>query len=284
MAEEERLTKAERRKRKREQRKREEAEQARRERRRTIITGLTSVVVVGLVGLVVWQALAGGSDEIEEAVELSATQVTDAREAAGCEVVDQRTQFARDHFDSEAAAPPPDRLYAVRPSHGGSHTGSTHPLVDSSSSQLSELSTTHNLEHGAVTVWYDPEMVSGDTVGAMEAWSERLNDSGFASQRGAAGVFVAPFTDPGLTDGTGVAMRAWGIAIDCDSWNETAANGFVLQYFGTHGIAPEASLGPFPEGTLAWDGDPLPGGFEGAQPDEPLPDQHTPTPSPTATG
>ncbi len=262
MAEEERLTKAERRKRKREERQREQQREARRRLRRRIITGVSTVAVLALVGSVVWQAFFATGDELGETVTLTAAEVTEARSGAGCEVVDQRTDFNRQHFTSEQAAPAPDGIYAVRPSHGGPHVESPLPLVSSSDDQLPEVTTTHNLEHGALIVWYDPEQVPAGTVGEIEQWSERLNESGFANTRGGAGIFVAPYTDPGIPGDAAVAMRGWGIAIDCDQWSRTAADGFVLQYFGTHGIAPEApTLGPYPEGTIAWEGEPLDNGF-----------------------
>lgn len=264
MAEEERLTKAERRERKREERRREKARQARRQTRRRILTGLGTVAILALVGTVIWQAFAG-QDELSEPVALTAEEVTAARTSASCEIVDRAVELDQTHLQSADQAPPLAQVYPrVRPSHGGPHLAQAHPLVtDGSDRQLSEFATTHNLEHGSVIMWYDPEAVGDGVVGEMEAWSERLNESGFANLRGGSGIFVSPYTDPGLPEGTAVAMRAWGVAMDCGEWSETTANAFVLQYFGTHGIAPEApNLGPYPADTVVWDGEPLPGVFD----------------------
>lgn len=284
MAEEERLSKAERRKRKREAQRKKAAERTRRQLRRRVLTGLGTLAVLALVGAVLWQAFSGGS-ELAEPVTLAADDVREARAAASCELADRVTEFAStEHIPSRDQAPPLEQIYPrVRPSHGGPHLGAPHPLiVDGSDRQLDELATTHNLEHGAVIVWYDPEAVDGGTVAEMEAWSETLNDSGFANLQGGSGIFVSPYTDPGLAEGTAVAMRAWGVAMDCAEWNRTAADGFVAQYYGTHGIAPEAAaFAVYPEDTIVWEDDePLPNTFQpgGEVPEEP----DDPTPEPTS--
>lgn len=291
MAEEERLTKAERRKRKREAQRRKAAEQSRRRLRRRILTGLGTLAVLALVGAVLWQAFSGGS-ELAEPVALTADEVREARATASCELVDRVVEFpSTRHIPSRDQAPPLEQLYPrVRPPHGGPHLETPHPLiVDGSDRQLDELTTTHNLEHGAVIVWYDPEAVDDETIAAMESWSETLNDSGFANIQGGSGLFVSPYTDPGLPEGTAVAMRAWGVAMDCAAWNRTAADAFVLQYYGTHGIAPEAAtFALYPEDTIVWEGNPLPNTFQpgGEAPgDTTNPDgaTTTPEPEPTAT-
>jgi hypothetical protein len=127
----------------------------------------------------------------------------------------------------------------------------THPLVrDGADSQLDVLALGHNLEHGAVMAWYDPEQVDNATIAAMEQWSEQLNNTGFAMPAAGAGIFVAPFTDPGISSGEAIALRSWNLGVDCGSWNETAANSFVIETFGQRGGAPEGV--PFPDGTIGY--------------------------------
>lgn len=250
MAERERLTKRERRERAREERRRKEEEARKRARRQQMTTAAAGVLVVLAVAWVVVNALGGGPEAV--AIELAQADVDAARSAAGCEVVDERLEFDRDHYEP-ASAPPADALYGdqVRPTHGGPHFFQTAGLVtDGSSSQLDERATTHNLEHGAVIVWYDPEQVEGDTIAEMEDWSERLNDAGFGNTRSGGGIFVSPYTEPGIASGKAVALRAWGIAVDCSRWDEDAAHGFVIDRYGTHGAAPERTLSPYPDGVL----------------------------------
>lgn len=263
MAEEERLTKAERRAKKRAERKRRQAASSDRDWQQLAKNAaITLGVLAGAAG-VIWLAFFAGPESIDEAIVLSAAEVEEARAAAGCEIVNTQLEFERAHFEPNQA-PPANTLYTtIRPTHGGPHFVQTHPLiVGGSDSQLDERATTHNLEHGSIIAWYDPEAVEGGAVGDMEAWSEALNDSGFSNSRAGGGIFVSPYTDPGISSGKAVALRAWGVAMDCDEWDRTVANSFVLQYFGTHSpIAPEGNLNPFPEELLQWEGEGLENAF-----------------------
>lgn len=251
MAEQERLTKKERRELARQERKVKEAEAAKKARRQRLTTILVSTLVIAGVAAIVAQAFLGG-DDLGEAITVEAAAYEDARSTAGCEVVSDQPLAERSHLDP-ASAPPADVLYAgaPRPTHSGSHFSATHPIDrDGLESQGEERQLTHNLEHGAVILWYDPEQVDDATVTAMQDWAEQLNDAGFAIPRGAGAVFVSPYTEPGISSGKAIALRAWGYAVDCDAWDETVGNGFVIERFGTHGPAPENFLSPYPEGVL----------------------------------
>lgn len=252
MADEQRLTKKERLAQARAERKEKEALEAQRARRQRWTTyGVTALILLG-VGAIVWQAFAGG-DETIEGETIAQADYEQAREAASCEVISDQPLEARDHLDP-AGAPPADVIYAnaPRPTHSGPHFSATHPVVeDGLESQGEERALTHNLEHGAVIVWYDPEQVEDGTVSEIENWAEALNESGFSSQGGGA-IFVSPYTEPGIQSGKPIALRAWGIAVDCGEWNETVGEGFVIEHYGTHGRAPENALSPYPEGVLAF--------------------------------
>jgi hypothetical protein len=248
VAERERLTKKERQARSREERKRQEAEQAAKRKRSTLRNGLVTALIVGIVAAVILQAFLGGPDTIGDTILISSTEAEEARAAAGCEVLAEREPHPdRSHF-SASQAPPADALYDdPRPTHSGSHTESVHPIVASgASSQIDERSTTHNLEHGAVIAWYDPDQVDRGTAAEMGDWSATLNNSGFRFDRAGTAVFVSPFEEPGISSGKAVAFRAWGTAMDCDEWDETVANAFVIDHFGSHGIGPERLCCPYP--------------------------------------
>jgi hypothetical protein len=253
VAEQDRLTNKERKARARAERKQREEEAAKKAKRNRVRNGLVTAAIVGVVAAVLLQAFLGGPDTIDEEIVVASAAVDEGRDAAGCEVlVDGEPLPDSGHFEA-GQAPPLDSIYPeIRPTHSGPHTVQTHPVVDAASSQLDETSTTHNLEHGAIIAWYDPEQVDDDVVGAMADWAETLNDSGFRSQ-GGGGIMISPYEDPGISSGQALAFRAWGVAMDCDEWNEDVANGFVIDHYGTHGIAPERPISPFPEGTLAYD-------------------------------
>jgi hypothetical protein len=255
LAERERLTNKERRAQAREERKRKEAEAAAKRKRTTLRNGLVTAVIVAVVGAVLLQAFLGGPESIGDTILISSTDADDARQAAGCEVLADRDPLPdRSHFAANAA-PPADSLYTdVRPTHSGSHTESVHPIVASgASSQIDERSTTHNLEHGAIIAWYDPEQVDGGTAREMGDWSGTLNANGFRVDRAGTAIFVSPYEDPGISSGKAIAFRAWGTAMDCDEWDETVANAFVIENYGTHGIGPERVFAPYPADVLAFE-------------------------------
>ena len=248
MAEKERLTNKERRAKSREERKRKEAEAAQKRKRGNARNGLITFAIVAVIAAVVLQAFLGGPTSIDETILISSSEADEARLAAGCEVLVEREPLPdRTHFETNAA-PDADSIYGdVRPTHSGPHTVGVHPVTASASRQIDEVSTTHNLEHGTIIVWYDPDRVDGNVIGD---WAETLNANGFRRDAGGIGILTSPYTDPGISSGRAVALRAWGTAVDCDEWDETAANAFVIENFGTRGIGPERIAAGYPEEIL----------------------------------
>lgn len=252
VAEQERLTKKQRREKARAQRQRQEQLAAQRRRRSALRNGLVTLGVVALAGLLVFQAFFVGDDGLDEAILVSSDEVAQAEQAAGCETLVEREPLEEaGHFD-RAQTPPLDLIYPeIRPTHSGPHTPETVPPISGGApSQIDEVTSTHNLEHGAIIVWYDPEQVDEDTADAMGDWARTLNDSGFRQDQGGTVIFVSPYEEPGISSGKAVGLRAWGTAVDCDEWDETVGNGFVAQHYGTRGIGPEAAFGPYPDGVL----------------------------------
>ena len=278
MAEQERLTNKERREQARAERKRQEAEAAKKKKSGNLRNGVFTFAIVAIVAAVLLQAFTGGPESLEGEIELVSSEVEAAREAAGCEVLtDQEPLTDRQHFDS-ANQVDADTVYTdTRPTHSGPHTVGTHPVTPAASNQIDEISSTHNLEHGTIIVWWDPEQAA-DASGEIGSWAEQLNDSGFSRPAAGVGILSSPYEDPGIESGKAIAFRAWGTAMDCDTWDEDVAYGFVLDHFGVNGIGPERTLSTFPEGVLVYtDRDaedevendaPLDEGFEDVDPDE----------------
>lgn len=254
MAEKERLPKKERLAQARAERKRKE-EEARKQaqRKRTINTAATVGVlaVIAIILIPTFQRFFGGDGE--QQIELTAAAVADAREAAGCEVVAENQPQPEPYTHYEPAqAPPAETLYTVRPPHSGPHLiQPIAPVNGIPRNPIDERSSTHNLEHGAVIVWFDGEAVDGNTQRALEAWQQERADQGFVSARSGGAIFVSPVPE-GVTVDKPIAVRAWGQALDCDDWDETYADGFLIDYYGTHGIAPERTLTPYPDGALGY--------------------------------
>lgn len=281
MADQERLTNKQRRAKAREERSRKAQERARQRKRDAIRNSLIGLLVALAVAGLVYQAYFTGESGLEDAILVSSDEIEQAEQAAGCEtLVDREPLPEAGHFDRNNA-PSADLIYPdVRPTHSGPHTAQTLPAITGGSpTQLDERSATHNLEHGAIIVWYDPEQVDEGAIDEMEAWSSLLNESGFNSQAGAA-VYVSPYQEPGISSGKAVALRAWGTAVDCDEWSETVANGFVAQHYGTRGIGPEGAFGGYPEGVLEISDREV----EDAEPDDPAEGEGGEEPEPDADG
>jgi hypothetical protein len=254
VAERERLTNKERKALAREERKRKEAEAAKQRKRAQLRNGLITFAIVAVVAAVVLQAFLPDGTDLEDAILVSSSEAEVARVAAGCElVVDREPLEDRTHFENNAA-PDPDTIYGeVRPTHSGPHTIGVHPVLPAADRQLDEVSLTHNLEHGTVIVWWDPEQVDSATSRSIGGWAQVLNANGFRRDVGGIGIVTAPYEEPGISSGKAVAFRAWGTAMDCDEWDETVAHAFVIENFGTHGVAPERLSAPFPTEVLAFD-------------------------------
>jgi hypothetical protein len=213
---------------------------------------VTSLAIgVGLAGLARDGSTTAPAATDAPAVRLERDALARAGEAAGCRTLREREPLPdRSHVD-RADAPPLDELYPdTRPTHSGPHTAQLHPVVPPSDRQLDELTLTHNLEHGAVVVWYDPDALDAGEVTRLGEQVAARNDAGFDVGGAGSAVFVSPYTDPGIGSGGALALRAWGTAVDCDRYDPVVVDGFLAAHFGDRGIAPERHLAPYPAHVL----------------------------------
>lgn len=215
--------------------------------RRVRNLAVAAVVVVGaLVALIAF--VSGGN----ETVVLSSDEVDRAWQEAGCAEADI-PDLDGEHIP-ESDAPPPSELYPVRPPTSGEHFGRPVTPIGPQDEAVLEADAIQSMERGAVVVWYDPSQVDEQTVTAMAGWAERRNEAGFAAgARGGAGVIVAPYPD-GLPTGKAIAMHAWQTPVHCETFDVTAADGFLGRYFGTRGTAPEGQIGGYPEDAVRIEG------------------------------
>lgn len=218
-----------------------------------LTVGLIATIVVGLrVGGPSGTAARAPLGEVAPGAAvpppLDPVEVAARTEAAGCEVVvDGAPLEDRSHLDP-ADAPPPEALYPDRPPHSGQHYASLLPLPEGTpDAPIDERAVLHNLEHGAVVVWFDPGAVGADGRAEIATWRSDRARLGFTSQaRGA--VFASPMPD--LDAPPAVALRAWGVAMDCERFDPMVADAFLVEHWGSHGDAPEANLSPYPEASL----------------------------------
>ena len=255
----ERLTKEQRRAQARAERKAAELAAAKRARQRRIITIVVTVLVIaGIVAVFVLTR----TPPVDEDIAVDPADFEAAIADAGCEPIQVQPATGGNHLSEPA--PSPQQLYDVLPTAGGPHLDRT-SAVGAFNNPLNEVQTTHNLEHGAVIAWYVPDDAQGGDADTAKDWARARNSAGFRSQQTGAGVIVAPYPD-GTSSGKPFAFRAWNVAVDCDRFNQTFADGFLITNFGTHGQAPEASLGPYPEGVLYFTTGPTPGPSGSASP------------------
>lgn len=179
-----------------------------------------------------------GSDD--PAVTVDDDEVAAAAEAAGCTIAVDEGEVDTTHVDP-AEAPPATEMYPDRPATGGPHFGEwlTAGIFDG---PIEERAAVHNLEHGAVAVYHDADLDDGD-LEALREWAGDRNDAGLLDERTGAGLLIAPWEEQ-LTPP--VAFRAWGVMADCERFDATFADGFVVDHFGTAGTAPEGNLGGDP--------------------------------------
>ena len=222
-------------------------------RRRRVGVGLFALLVVGLVittaiGLGAVDGIRGGVDD-EVPAALDPGEVEQRRRAAGCTtVVDGEPLEDRRHLDP-AESPPAAALYPDRPAHSGRHHQALLPApAGIATVPIDERSVLHNVEHGSVVVWFDPAATGDDERAMLEQWRDRRAELGFRSRAGGA-VFASPMP-PDLDDPPAVALRAWGVAMDCDRFDPLVADAFLVEHWGSHGDAPEGNLSPYPDDAL----------------------------------
>lgn len=226
------MTKPTRQTRKAEVRARKEAEAkaaARRATRRRMVV----FAVAGLLGYVLITFV-----NRSPAAEPLATAAADAGRVAGCTNLELSPQVSgevsRDHEPTGTAI-----AYDILPPAAGTHAEDplpTDPRVLDTPPDEGQV--VHTLEHGSVVLSYRP---SGDPGGLSSTTIEALAPVA----NGNPATYLAPAAS--LPDGSGLALRAWNVAITCpgDITSEdatTLAQGFV-DALACSANAPEARLG-----------------------------------------
>lgn len=201
-------------------------------RRRTAATGLVVLLVLAGVGALLAVQL-GDWRERRSTVAQAEERLADF----GCTPIEAMPDLGAGHFAGQAAeleASPPSDVYEHRPTTSGRHlpsvvaTGVYDDYVD-------ERLTTHNMEHGYVIVWWDPELPA-DEVEAIQSWASEQIDAGYEE------IVAAPYNEP-LPDGGSFAMTAWGHRQLCDQFDPQIAEAFLIQRHDSTD-APESLAGP----------------------------------------
>jgi hypothetical protein len=179
--------------------------------------GASGFIILGIV--VAAFAFSGRGDS-----ESSARDAVAALREAGCTYENPRSQ-GRDHVEALPAGFRPNST----PRSSGPHSNQT-IIYGSYTDAVPELNAVHNLEHGAVIIWYGPE-VPQSTIDQINEFYEGDPN----------GLIVA--RHPELGDD--VALVAWTQVARCPRFDENAANRFV-ERFGFRG--PESCKNDIEQG------------------------------------
>ncbi|MFT5222964.1 MAG: hypothetical protein ACI867_001274 [Glaciecola sp.] len=227
-------------------------------RERVIALAAVALLVVGGSMVAGWSSSESGNlalpapEDVRDGLPIPST-ISNADEQAaqrnaGCTLLlDGDALQKRDHLPADA--PPAAALYPEhRPANSGQHFPTVLDVPDQIASRpIDERLVLHNMEHGSVVVWFDAAQVDPESLSAMQVWMRERRALGFESSS-AGGIFVSPAQV--ISSGQRFALRAWGVALDCDRFDVTVADAFLANHWGTRGASPEAALSPFPKGVM----------------------------------
>ena len=123
-----------------------------------------------------------------------------------------------------ASAHAPPYIYNSQPPTSGNHLGTQLPYGHRSEPLVAEAAV-HNMEHGAVVIWY--RQGSDDLVSEVDALVRQL---------GPTCLVAGPY--PGV--GSAVAATTWGRILELDEFDGEQLREFVDAYRGRNG--PEAGV------------------------------------------
>jgi hypothetical protein len=130
--------------------------------------------------------------------------------------------------------------YSSLPATSGPHWETTPAQWGAYSTPLPESQIIHNLEHGGIVIWYDPELVDDAGVAELTSYVEGQVDSGIG------GRFKFILSPWGGEDDLGgaVALTAWRHLLTIDALDMDVVRAFADANYLRH--APEPNGGPAP--------------------------------------
>lgn len=181
-------------------------------RRSNIITIGIAVVIITFVAVVVINVRQ--DDQAPSAPEgVPAAQ-------AGCDEIEEFPEEGRDHVTGEVdydTSPPTSGDHAETPADAGFYPD-----------ELPKETLVHNLEHGQIDIWYDPNAPQA-TIDNLEKFADSANDPDNAGS-GAEPILAVPYPD--IPEGKTYVMTAWGASQACEAYSLDAINAFRETYQG----------------------------------------------------
>ena len=204
-------------------------EDARARRRRVGAFAVAGLVVSGLVG-------GGVMNIVQDRRAVAARQeaVAAKLDDLGCTEIEELPIGNTAHFSGpELAANPPEVAYPDRPAAGGRMTPGT-AEAGIYEEPVDERYLVHNLEHGYVNVYHDPDAADEDVQRLRELVREQLDKY--------PNVIVAPYTEP-MPDEANFAVLSWGKRQMCRNYDGDLVRSYVENNHGSKSGAPESGMG-----------------------------------------
>lgn len=225
------LSKRERQKQRREAKlARERARLTRARRNRLLAVAAVAVVALAGVGFVI-------ANQISARQERQATiAAAEARQGElGCTPIQEQPDLGAGHLSdpNAMAGADPDVIYPDRPATSGPHLPSV-VVSGVYDKQIDERLLVHNLEHGYVNLYYDPDADPEMIQSLKDYAQERIDGSN-------PKVVVAPHD--ALVDDAGFASVAWDFRQLCEQFDTGVATAFLEQHYNGE-AAPERLLEP----------------------------------------
>jgi len=130
--------------------------------------------------------------------------------------------------------------YSSVPAVSGPHWG-TPAAWGVYSSPLAESQSIHNLEHGGIVIWYDPEALTVESIDALTTYVQNQNATGLS---GRYKFILSPWggSEPLPSP---VVATAWRWILELETADTAAIDEFARAHYGQ---SPEPNGGPGPPG------------------------------------
>ena len=130
--------------------------------------------------------------------------------------------------------------YSSVPAVSGPHWG-TPAAWGVYSSPLAESQAIHNLEHGGIVIWYDPEALTVESIDALTTYVQNQNATGLSARYK---FILSPWggSEPLPSP---VVATAWRWILELDTADTAAIDEFAQAHYGQ---SPEPNGGPGPPG------------------------------------
>ena len=197
-------------------------------RRSNLITVAIAVVILAAVTIAII-AQRGGENEAPPAPKGVATA------EAGCDEIQDFKEEGSTHVEAGT-----DVEYDTIPPTSGNHWP-TENLAESGfyPDEVPEESLVHNLEHGQIVIWYDPNAPQ-ETIDNLEKFADSANDPNSPGSTGEP-LIVVPYDK--VPEGKSFVLTAWTHSQACGSYSLEAINDFRTKF---QGRGPEQVVSTFP--------------------------------------